>query len=308
MRNNRIRFAAVCALLALAATAAFAGGPIYTYDTVNKVPYRWHMENHPNGAVPYYMDLGALGRLSNATADSLVVRAFDEWNNVPSSSILTANAGDFASIGLPDIQCPNTASCNPGLVIGHWNGGGIHVIYDNDNRILNNYLGIFSAAGVTAIEFVDEDSNEILEAWSVLSGPSVQSTDPAGERFRGVMTHEFGHTLNLAHSQANGFVFNFADAPGATGCARPYTGTPNNMQLETMYPSVNLSATGTAAGMATVDRMDDIAAISDLYPEATWPASHASIHGTVSALLNIRGNGTGDSREVTGVNIIARKD
>ena len=308
MRNNCIRIAAVSALMALAATVAFAGGPQFTFDAANRVPYLWHLNNHPNGAVPYYTDLGPLGRLSNAQSDGLVDSAFGEWNNVPSSSLLTANAGDFASIGLPDIVCVNTANCNPNLVIGAWNGGGIHVIYDTDGRILQNYLGIFGALGVTSIDFVDEDSNEILEAWVVLNGPSVQSSDPNGDRFRGVMTHEFGHAVNLAHSQANGFVFQFADTPGATGCPVPYTGSPNNTQIETMYPCINLgtTATGTGLGMATVDRIDDIAAISDLYPAAGWPASHGTIRGTISSLLNIRGNGTGDAREVTGVNVIAR--
>lgn len=305
MRENRMRIA-VLAAAALAATTAFAGGPLYTFDYANKIPYVWHMENHPNGAVPYYTDLGALGRLSNSVANGLVDRAFAEWNNVPTSSILTANAGSFSALGLPDIVCPNAANCNANLVIGRYNGGGIDVIYDNDGKILQNYLGVFGAAGVTAIEYVTEDTNEILEAWTVLNGPNVQSSDPNGERFRGVMTHEFGHTLNLAHSQANGFVYNFADTPGAIGCPLPYSGSPNNSQIETMYPSINLSATGTALGMATVDRIDDIAAISDLYPAAGWPANYATIRGTVSSMLNIRGNGTGDTSQVTGVNVIAR--
>src|SRR5215813_2200801 len=215
MRKNRMRIA-VLAAVTLAATAAFAGGPLYTFDYSNKIPYVWHMDNHPNGAVPYYTDLGSLGRLSNSVANGLVDRAFAEWNNVPTSSILTANAGNFSTIGLPDIVCPNAANCNANLVIGPYNGGGVDVIYDNDGKILQNYLGIFGAAGVTAIEYVTEDTNEILEAWTVLNGPNVQSSDPNGERFRGVMTHEFGHDLNLAHSQANGFVYNFGDTPGAT--------------------------------------------------------------------------------------------
>lgn len=309
MRNHLIRILAV-AILATAGTAALAGGPIYTYDYANRVPYVWHLDSWPNGAVPYYTDLGTLGRLSNTRADELVQMSLNEWNNVPTSSVLTTVAGDFASIGLPDIVCPTVASCNANLVVGPtvWNGGGIDVIYDNDGRILQNFFGIFGALGISGFDFADEDSNEILEGWTVLNGPSVQSSDPNGDRFRGVITHELGHTLNLAHSQVNGAVFQFQDTPGATGCPLPYPGAPTNAQIETMYPFINVgaTATGTGLGMATVDRIDDIAAISDLYPAPGWPASHGTIRGTISSLLNIRGNGTGDARELTGVNVIAR--
>lgn len=308
MRTSRVlRTIVALPLVALvAAGLAFAGGPLYTYDYENRIPYAWHMDTWANGAVPYYTDMGALGRVGNFRAYELVNMSFAEWNNVPSASYMSAFAGNFASIGLPDIVCPNTAGCNAGLVIGTWNGGGVHVIYDTDGKILNNYLGIYGALGVSAIDFVAEGSNELLEAWSIMNGPSIQSSDPNGDRFRGVMTHEFGHTMNLAHTQANGAVYTYLDTPGPTGCTLPYSGTPTNQQIETMYPYINVSATGTGAGMATVDRMDDIAAISDLYPAPGWPASHGTIRGTVYSMLNIRGNGTGDTTQIGSANVIAR--
>ena len=308
MRTSRIlRTLVALPLVALvAAGLAFAGGPLYTYDYENRITYAWHMETWPGAAVPYYTDLGPLGRLGNTRAGELVNSAFSEWNNVPSSSYLAGHAGSFAVLGLPDIVCPNVATCNANLVVGTWNGGGVHVIYDTDGKILNNFLGIYGALGVSSIEFVSADSNEMLEAWTILNGPSVQSSDPLGDRFRGVMTHEFGHTTNLAHSQANGAVYQYADAAGPMGCTLPYAGAPVNDQIETMYPYINLGTTGTGLGMATVDRMDDIAAFSDLYPAAGWPESHGTIRGTVSSMLNIRGNGSGDTAQVTGVNVIAR--
>jgi hypothetical protein len=65
-----------------------------------------------------------------------------------------------------------------------------------------------------------------------------------------------------------------------------------------MYPFININPTGTGSGMASVDRIDDIAAISDLYPEAGWPESHGTIRGRI--LL-------GDEQtEITAVNVIAR--
>lgn len=88
---------------------------------------------------------------------------------------------------------------------------------------------------------------------------------------------------------------------------QPWTGMPTNQQIETMYPFSGISGpTDSGAGIATVDLLDDRAAISDLYPAAGWPESFGTIREKVSALLNIRGNGTGDMVETTGINVIAR--
>ena len=46
-----------------------AGGPIYTFDYENRIPYAWDMASWPNGQVPVYTDLGGLGVLTNARAD-----------------------------------------------------------------------------------------------------------------------------------------------------------------------------------------------------------------------------------------------
>jgi hypothetical protein len=43
-------------LTAVAATAAFAGGPIYTFDPENRIPYAWKMGQWPDGQVPVYTD------------------------------------------------------------------------------------------------------------------------------------------------------------------------------------------------------------------------------------------------------------
>ena len=48
-------------LLAGVATAANAGGPIYTYDAENRIPYTWNLATWPDGQVPVYTDLGELG-------------------------------------------------------------------------------------------------------------------------------------------------------------------------------------------------------------------------------------------------------
>jgi probable HAF family extracellular repeat protein len=52
---------------------------------------------------------------------------------------------------------------------------------------------------------------------------------------------------------------------------------------------------------STIDRLDDVAAVSDIYPEAGWPSTSASIAGSV--LVPGKGNTT---IGVLGINVIAR--
>ena len=65
---------------------------------------------------------------------------------------------------------------------------------------------------------------------------------------------------------------------------------------ETMYPFIRPEYTG--AQQSTVDRPDDIAALSNLYPAAGWPASYGSISGEI----RLKDGKTG----LTGVNVVAR--
>jgi hypothetical protein len=82
------------------ATAAVAGGPIYTYDPVKRIPYAWNMASWPDGQVPIYTDLGSLGILTNAQANDLVGHAARQWSSVPTSSFRAVVAGDFGALGL----------------------------------------------------------------------------------------------------------------------------------------------------------------------------------------------------------------
>jgi hypothetical protein len=57
MTKHIRRSLGVALLLGAAATSAWAGGPNYTFDYANRIPYVWHPENWPGGAVPVYTDL-----------------------------------------------------------------------------------------------------------------------------------------------------------------------------------------------------------------------------------------------------------
>jgi|GEM_PF-556765 len=288
--------AAIAVLAAGLATAALAGGPLYTYDYANRIPYSWNVASSPNGHVPVYTDLGPLGILSNAQADALVAGGISQWSSVPTSSFRGAVAGDFSALGLGDIDDTNITS-----IIGTWNGGGIDVVYDRDGAILTNFFGVppASVLGITSIDFVSNDSPEILESWTVLSGPGIEASDANGVGFAGVVTHELGHDLNLAHSQANGAALEpgILDPPQPEACSSPWSQFLDPSQIETMYPFLHPAHEDTGEYAATVDRIDDRSALSDIYPAAGWPANTASIHGRI---LDASGN------PVTGVDVIAR--
>jgi len=287
---------AVALLMLGLATAASAGGPIYTFDPFNRVPYAWVMESWPQKEVPIRTDLGTLGRLSNERALKMVRFAADQWSSVPTSSFRGAVVGDFSTIGLGDID-----DSTIGSVIGAWNGGGIDVVYDNDGSILTNFFGLppTGVLGITNLEYVASDTSEMAEAWMVLSGPGIHADDPTGIGFQGVVTHEMGHALNLAHSQANGAAENpnLLDPPQPPGCGAPWTGTVNAEQVETMYPFSDPSPGQSGEYMSTVDRIDDMAALSDIYPAWGYPGNQGTIRGEIR-------DASGEL--VTGVNVIAR--
>jgi hypothetical protein len=113
---------------------------------------------------------------------------------------------------------------------------------------------------------------------------------------RGVITHEFGHSIGLAHSQTNGAIVDYGDSKGPAGCGTlPYSGAPTIDDIETMYPII---FSGTGVAMSTVNVKDDIASISNLYPAPGWLENYGTITGTITQADGVT--------QITGVNVIAR--
>ena len=312
--NSKKRAIQVAALAgAMLAMTAQAGGPLYMFNETT--PYTWDVST----PVQVYTDLGDLcdtnpdwpysGCLTNEQADAEVAFAFGQWTAVPSSTFQAEVAGDFADIGLGDIT-----GATAHLVVDTWNGGGYHVMYDSDSSIVQDFFGAPSnVLGISSPEWADENGN-ITESWAVINVASVPEGDD-GSMAAGVMTHEFGHGINLAHSQANGHI-TFIGSPwywiawAPQSCGAPYDVSPitdyNEYQqwvhttaipnTETMYPYITPDQTGQA--QSTVDRPEDITAVSNLYPAAGWPADH----GTISGEILLKDESTG----LTGVNVVAR--
>ena len=290
------------ALIALL-PSAHADGPLIV-DPATKTGY--HFSNEP---IPVYFDLGNLGvtydystgvpvpvTFDNSVGEHLVRKGYGDWSSVPTTSVRATVLGNFSLKGLPDIDATNVS-----MVIGSSNGRGIYVIFDTDGTILQDYLGAPDGVlGVSSPQYSIAGTSIITESWTVLNGAVIDPADTGAAYFQGVATHEFGHSLGLAHTQTNGAAVFYGDKAGPDSCsALPYALGPTRSDIETMYPYIDPTAgTGTGAAQGSIHTLDSIAAISDLYPGRGWPESFGSISGKVYDL---------DGRtELTGVNVIAR--
>ena len=313
MKTSKV---AAAIALTLIAGAAGAAGPLYTTDTNPPQPLRWDTSNGP---IPVYTDGGEAFTfdfdgvtpfITIERANEITQFAFDQWNNVETSTFEARIAGTIESqTGIADVTGANASD-----IYFVENGYGFWVNYDTNGDILEEFFGVprTSVLGIAFPEFSD-GNGEIIEATAVLNGWYVGEDDINGEQIAGVFTHEFGHAINLSHSQVNGAIAytstTFAPrVPGVKDCgvepvyrwdypaflgldrADPY-------EIETMYPFINsLSEAGRA--MSQVSMPDDIAAISNLYPTPDYYSSRGSISGT----LTLKDGKT----EYSGINVIAR--
>ncbi len=311
---NRTVIAAAIGL-SLTSIAAEAAGPLLLTETDPPVPYVWDMTL---GTVPVWTDGGAAFTfdfdevtpfISIERANEITAFAFQQWTDVPTATFAAAVAGTIeAQTGIADVTA-DTA----GQFYEVENGPGVWVLYDTDGTILEEYFGIskYAVLGIAFPEWADENGH-ITEATALMNGFLVSADDVNGDNTAGVFTHEFGHAINLSHAQVNGpMVYSSyvgSDRyPGVPGCVAPVHAWNHWDQdgvnkadpaiLETMYPFIDtFGAVG--AEQSTVNTLDDITAISNLYPEAGYPGNRGSITG----VLRLKDGTT----EYSGINIIAR--
>ncbi|MEJ2256445.1 MAG: matrixin family metalloprotease, partial [Woeseiaceae bacterium] len=295
MKASAIKYTAVLAMLA---GTAHAAGPLYTTDTNPPVPLKWDMSNGP---IPVYTDGGdafafdydgVTPFITVERANEITQFAFDQWNDVATSTFEAQIAGTIESqTGIADVTGANAEQ-----IYFVENGYGFWVNFDTDGSILEEYFGVSRDAvlGIAFPEFSDGNGN-IIEATAVLNGWYVSEDDIDGNWVAGVFSHEFGHAINLSHSQVNGpMVYNsytYAPRyPGVPGCGLDpvyrwdyppnVAGRADPNWIETMYPFIN-SIAESGAAQSTVDHPDDQAAISNLYPTGDYLATTGSISGTL---------------------------
>jgi hypothetical protein len=195
--------------------------------------------------------MGPLGAQTNAAANTLVMNAFQAWQNVPTASINFKPAGqlsvdvDGTNILTVFNQLDNCATpidpTNPSVIARDRT-----VIYDTDGSALTA-LGedpTMILGEAAAVCFSSDGTNNSLQrAFALLNGRG-----SAGELLP-TMIHEFGHLIGLDHSQINlNCLTNFC-GPGSDDLAG----------LPIMFP--------VAIDPKTTPTTDDAAGVSVLYPE-----------------------------------------
>lgn len=355
MKNNKLlKYSMVAGITAsaLASLSAHAYGPLYIHDYATGTPYRWDVSepvavytdggNFASGTVTLYngeLDTcNAEGgwqcyedlyvEFTNDQGSSRVAEALASWSAVPTSSFQAAIAGNFADIGIGgedgDITgAPEEFFEVDGIpvheVIGNDNGGGIHVLFDEDGSVMTNVMGApFGVLGIASPEWADEETGTITEGWAVIGGAMTYYNDDELAQMAGVITHELGHSFNLAHTQTNGHVVMYSGrAPltaGPLDCSAhpnwggeyqlpwPQDAGPSAENMSIMYPYIDVNPNAwpepTGEHQATATTAEDYAAISSVYPNANFASDMGTIRGTVTYPFSNDG--------IIGLNIVAR--
>ena len=292
--------------LALAVSSAQAAGPLFLTEGNDPQPLRW---NTANGAIPVWTDGGEAFAfdfdgvtpfVTIERANEITQYAFDQWNAVSTSTFEAEVVGSFSDATGGAIV--DVTGANAHEVYSVENGYGFWVNYDTDGSIITDFFGAGSTVlGIAFPEWADEETGEIIEATAVINGNAIWENDPNGDEIAGVFTHEFGHAINLSHSQVNGDLF-YAQPyhnrqAGAKGCG-PFPALSTFEEIETMFPFISVYQDAVGAATSTVNLTDDKVAISNLYPTEAYASDYGSIAGT----LYLKDGKT----EYSGINVVAR--
>jgi hypothetical protein len=265
-KTLRTRFF-ITALLALSFDAAWA----YQFFQVNNggvfTPVKWQ-----SPPVNFAVDNGPTNILAE------IQGAVDEWNNVSTAkNVLGALTLAVDGSGNP----VDFTGANFGTAWGSLTADGRQeVILDEDGTAFAA-VGLDPASvngfGPSRREVVD-GKGSITDAYLLLNG----TRDDFDRRSTDV--HELGHIQGLAHSSVG--MFNSNSPPGEA--LEPI----NINSVPTMHPF----SSGTGTARQTVEA-DDIAGISELYPEDSFFSSLGSLSGKVTRCE--------DGKAVKGVNVRA---
>jgi hypothetical protein len=239
-----------------------AGGPLAVTST--GIPYVWDNTS----AISYYPDMGGLGMLDNTEAVNLVQKAFDAW---ATAAIPTATLS-FTNDGLLPVDVDTETEYMD--YDGVFNNGTNAIIFDADGTLFET-LGLpEEVIGFAGPEWISTIAPfYILEGIALLNGAFIDGVQNNGEltqdEFTAAFKHEFGHFLNLDHTQINGHYFlGDTDDPGFSEF-----GPPTLPSIQLMFPIL-------VPGGSLDPLSDDIAAVSTLYPSAAF-SSTGSITGSV---------------------------
>ncbi|MFQ5637815.1 MAG: pre-peptidase C-terminal domain-containing protein [bacterium] len=235
----------------------YAGG--FLFIARDGIVYKWD----PSQPVKYNPDRGSLGILGTSQAVKLIDDNIKQWDNshIPTSSLSFTNAGLLAS---------DVVTVEDFNALGGESDGISPIIFDADGSLFED-LGFDSGTlGFASPDIIRTISPfYIIEGIAVFNGSSISTPDDAVD-FAGVVAHEFGHMLNLDHTQVNGhFFIGDTNDPGFS-----QYGEPTRASVSLMFPFV-------LSGQPIVPISDDIRTISTLYPAGGFPGNFGTIEGNV---------------------------
>ncbi len=322
--TTRMAFTALSFLLRLATVAALAcgfalslraGGPkciagrSYFDPNTTGQPLTW-----PQGLITYFTDQGDLSPiLPNALANSFVSDAFNRWANVSTAALNVSSGGILAE----DVRGTNVTVNSDGTISMPADiqpaaiNSPIAVVFDADGSVTDALIGAGASDPSQCFSNAVIGGNDSYgplatyqHALIVINGQCAQQSSQLIDiKYRLIRT--IGGVLGLGWSQVNPNVENASPIPTADDFSgfpvMHYLDPLNCIPITICYPNpYQLS-------------MDDIAAISRLYPvteqnQSAFPSKQpfsavtARIHGTVW-FTDGRGVRT---QPMQGVNVVAR--
>jgi hypothetical protein len=315
VRSFLLRLAVSSAIILLFAVLSRAGGPnriagtSYFDPTVTGQPLAW-----PLGAIIYYTDQGDLSPiLPNSAANTLVANAFNQWAGVTTAALAAASGGQLAE----DVNGSNVYQNADGTISmpldiqSSATGTPIGIVYDSDGSVTDALMGSGAGGGSECLFNAAFGGNDNFGTFAtyqhgliVINGQCAQQSSQLTDvQYR--LARTIGNVLGLGWSQLNLNVITGNPHPTSDD----FAGFPlmHYTDPTQCVPITNCYANPTQLSM------DDIAAISRLYPVTTqnqsnFPGKHvfsattARIHGSVW-FTDRFGNRT---QPMQGVNVVAR--
>jgi hypothetical protein len=297
------RILQVAIFLICTAVASRAGGPAFVAGS----GYNPGVEGQPliwaNGSVEYFTDQGNLSPiLSGTQADAFVANAFSAWTSIPGVALTATHKGHLAE----DVNGSNIETNGFGVVTAPADitpsatGTPVGIVYDYDGTVTDAILG--EGAGDLADCFTNavyggpdnfSTAGNIVHSLVVINGVcAATSAQLPDVQYR--LTRVLARTVGLGWSQANLNVIT-GDPPPTQA---DFAGFPV-MHFEDPDTCVPISV---CYPNAAVPKMDDIDALTRLYPSSVNPQPSGRIYGSVY-FTDASGNA---AQSMQGVNVVAR--
>lgn len=282
MKNKKLVILAsiVTGSLLVFQMVALAGGALAISST-NK-PYTWRVANFP---IKYHIDRGSCGLQSNEAMQELIANSIAKWTtaHIPYSSV------QFQFDGLLD---EDIDSKNEFEQVQLAQDGKNPIIFDDGSIIEDlgmeaGVIGFASPVYITEPPFTRIVKGVALFNGKFLNGNRRDGYEMSTEEFGAIILHEFGHFLNLDHTQINGQHFIHDSDPGFA-----LYGNPPVNSVSIMFPLA------LGLGEPTEPQADDIRAIATLYPTTAFTSETKSISGRIYL--------PDGKTPLTGANVVAR--